>query len=73
MMDRIEAIYENGVFRPLTEVGIGEGERVELTVLPRKIKDPAFDLTEIAVETGLSDLATNIDYYLYGLPKHSDG
>lgn len=72
MSERVEAIYENGVFRPLTQVGVGEGERVEIAVITIRKKDPAFNLTEIAAETGISNLAANIDHYLYGLPKQSD-
>lgn len=72
MSKRVEAIYENGVFRPLTHVGLVNGERVEIAVTTVGRIDPAFNLTEIAEETGLSDLATNIDHYLYGLPKQGD-
>ena len=70
----VEAIYENGVFRPIQRVDLSEGERVHLTVIPfsDRTKDPAYALAEIAEETGIPDLATNIDYYLYGLPKQSD-
>lgn len=35
--------------------------------------DPVFAMHELAVETGISDLATNIDHYLYGHPKVDDG
>lgn len=30
---------------------------------------PLFQMGELAVETGISDLATNADHYLYGHPK----
>jgi len=33
-MTTIEAIYENGVFRPLGEVGLPENQRVKLDVQP---------------------------------------
>ncbi len=32
----------------------------------------SFKLASKAVETGISDLATNADHYLYGHPKVSD-
>jgi len=32
-------------------------------------KDPLFDLKDIAVETGIKDLAEHHDHYLYGVPK----
>ncbi|MBA2495452.1 MAG: antitoxin family protein [Acidobacteria bacterium] len=70
-MNTIEAIYEKGVFRPIEKIELTEGERVkitvEVTVKPKK--DVAEDFSDIAQETGISDLALNIDHYLYGLPK----
>jgi hypothetical protein len=41
--------------------------------LPSKAaSDPLFRITGLAAETGISDLATNIDHYLYGHPKGGD-
>jgi hypothetical protein len=34
--------------------------------------DPLYQLDELAVSTGVQDLAQNIDHYLYGHPKVSD-
>ncbi len=34
--------------------------------------DPLLQMSELAVETGIPDLATNIDHYLYGHPKVTD-
>ncbi len=34
--------------------------------------DPLLKMVELAVETGIPDLATNADHYLYGHPKASD-
>jgi hypothetical protein len=34
--------------------------------------DPLYQLTQLAVPTGVPDLAKNIDHYLYGHPKVSD-
>lgn len=31
--------------------------------------DALFDMPDLAVETGIRDLASNIDHYLYGHPK----
>jgi hypothetical protein len=31
------------------------------------------DVSKYVVDTGIPDLATNLDYYLYGHPKVSDG
>ena len=35
----------------------------------KKGKDPLFDLRNIAVETGIKDLAEHHDHYLYGVFK----
>jgi hypothetical protein len=35
--------------------------------------DPIFRMGERAIETGIPDLAVNIDHYLYGHPKVTDG
>jgi len=35
----------------------------------KKGKDPLFDLKDIAVETGIKDLAEHHDHYLYGVTK----
>ncbi len=72
MSEPVEAVYEHGVFRPLSRVDLPEGERVRLTVISTDKSDPAADLAEIAEETGITDLAANIDHYLYGLPKQSN-
>ena len=34
--------------------------------------DPVYRLYELAVPTGIPDLAQNLDHYLYGHPKASD-
>jgi hypothetical protein len=35
--------------------------------------DPVYRLGDRAVRTGIPDLSINIDHYLYGHPKVSDG
>ncbi|MCY7346209.1 MAG: antitoxin family protein [Pyrinomonadaceae bacterium] len=71
-MNTVEAIYENGVFRPVQKVDFQEGEKVEIIIKLPKEKDSAESFADIAIDTGISDLATNVDYYLYGLPKQTD-
>ena len=46
----------------------GMKERRE-KVKVKKGKDPLFGLKDIAVETGIKDLAEHHDHYLYGVPK----
>jgi len=35
--------------------------------------DPIWRMTELATDTGIPDLAVNLDHYLYGHPKVTDG
>jgi predicted DNA-binding antitoxin AbrB/MazE fold protein len=70
-MNTVEAIYEKGVFRPIGKIDLNEGDKVEITVKPFSAKDSAESFADIAQETGISDLALNIDHYLYGLPKQN--
>lgn len=35
--------------------------------------DPIFRMAELAGDAGIPDLSVNIDHYLYGHPKVSDG
>ena len=71
-MNTVEAIYENGVFRPVGKVDLKDGERVEISINKDSHRDPAETLHELAVDTGITDLAENLDYYLYGLPKQTE-
>lgn len=48
------------------KTGIKESKK---RVKVKKGKDPLFDLRNIAVETGIKDLAGYHDYYLYGVSK----
>jgi hypothetical protein len=38
-------------------------------VKTKKGRDPLLDLKNMAVETGIKDLAEHHDHYLYGVPK----
>jgi hypothetical protein len=73
---------KDGVIVLAGGVNLPEGTTVEVTPLapPRKNPpvrddelDPIFRIAELAVDTGIPDLATNIDHYLYGHPKVTDG
>lgn len=44
-MHSVEAVYENGAFRPLQDVGLAENQRVLLSVLPLPAVDPRAWLT----------------------------
>jgi hypothetical protein len=53
-----------------------EGTLVEVqplkTVVYESLEDPIYNIGELAVSTGISDLSQNIDHYLYGHPKKED-
>ena len=71
-MNTVTAIYEKGVFRPIQKVDFEEGEKVEIIIKLPEEKDSAESFADIAVDTGISDLAMNVDHYLYGLPKQTE-
>lgn len=71
-METVEAIYENGVFRPIEKVDLNEGVKVEITIKKSAGKDSAETIPDLAVDLNVSDLASNVDHYLYGLPKQSE-
>ena len=79
-MNIIEAVYEKGVFRPMQKVDLEDGEKVEITIKSEAERDLAYeipyidsaaDFSDITIDGGPPDLATNIDHYLYGLPKQT--
>jgi hypothetical protein len=63
------------VLEPGVELPEGAAVRIELepkgTATGRQVSDPLLEMTKLAVETNIRDLATNIDRYLYGHPKES--
>ncbi|NUO82032.1 antitoxin family protein [candidate division KSB1 bacterium] len=68
----IQAVYKNGVFAPVrrSKLKLHEGQKVELVIAKSDAEqDSAFALAELAVETGIPDLAREHDHYLYGTPK----
>lgn len=69
MPKTIEAIYEDGVFKPLKKIRLREHEKVELSVVTG---DEADDATRKALsiigigKSDLTDTAQRHDEYLYG-------
>lgn len=67
-------VFEPGIFLP-------EGSPVRVEVLShddakatvRPENDPLWRMAELAGDTGIPDLSVNIDHYLYGHPKVTDG
>ena len=76
-----QGTVQNGVvvFADGVQPPEGAPVRVELIrseTLPEQLtpeEDALFRMAELAVETGIPDLAVNINHYLYGHPKVSDG
>ena len=75
----LHAVFDGAVLKPMMPVDLKVGKRYVLTVESKQEvidveKDPAFNLSSLAVKTNISDLSTEHDHYLYGLPKRvSDG
>ena len=47
MMTQVDAIYQNGVFKPLQDVGLPENQRVRLSVQPVEAGDVQAWLAEV--------------------------
>lgn len=68
----------NGVVVLEPEANLPEGAVVRVETVAAKLVtddaelDPIWRMGELAVDTGIPDLAVNIDHYLYGHPKVSD-
>ena len=66
----------NGMVVLEGNVRLPEGTAVKVepvdTDTPADADDRLYRLGELAVPTGIPDLALNIDHYLYGHPKVSD-
>ncbi len=56
-MNTIEAIYESGVFKPLTAPGLYEGQSVRLVIKVSE-RDSADEILELAAQVynGMSDM-----------------
>ena len=69
---------KGGIVVPEEGVELPEGARVRIELEPTPKPetlgelDPVFSMADLAVETGIPDLATNVDHYLYGHPKATD-
>lgn len=69
---------KNGVIVLEPGVKLADGTFVSVEPEPRPaVKDegldPAWRMDELAGDTGIPDLAVNLDHYLYGHPKVTDG
>ncbi len=77
MMKKVRAVYDGKVLCPEEPIELETNGHYVLNIEPVKNDKPsgdvesdsAFDLASLAVKTGISDLATEHDHYLYGTPK----
>ena len=63
------------VLEPPAKLPEGTSVRVEPEPAPTvrdEDLDPAWRIAELAKDTGIPDLAVNLDHYLYGHPKVTD-
>lgn len=78
-----QGTVQNGVVVFPNGVKLPEGVSVDVSIAlpPQKSKtankddaelDSIFRMGELAIDTGIPDLAVNIDHYLYGHPKVKD-
>jgi hypothetical protein len=74
MTKTMKVVFDGSVFRPSGPVHHEAGKKYTIPLKslpddPDVEQDPAFDISSLAVTTDIPDLATEHDYYLYGLPK----
>jgi hypothetical protein len=77
MTKTVHAIFDGKVFFPEEDVDLKINKRYRLRIEPLTkeetnesvVTDSAFDIASLAVKTGITDLATNHDHYLYGISK----
>jgi predicted DNA-binding antitoxin AbrB/MazE fold protein len=83
MTANLKAIYEQGVLRLKEPLSLPDGTQVYVTVIapeedngePSRIMDGrSWDtltqlLADCEIDTGVPDLASQHDHYLYGIPK----
>jgi hypothetical protein len=76
-----QGTVQNGMIVFPVGVQLPEGASVNVevlttSVLPTELSsadDALLRMGELAIETGIPDLALNIDHYLYGHPKVTNG
>ena len=76
-----QGTVHNGVIVLPAGVELPEGASVNIELLNRSSSqqplapedDALLRMSELAIDTGIPDLAVNIDHYHYGHPKVTDG
>lgn len=82
MTTNLKAIYENGVLRLKEPLSLPDGVEVDVQVTASdqgngdlKASEAKWDaltqlIADCAIDTGVEDLASQHDHYLYRTPKH---
>jgi hypothetical protein len=76
-----QGTIQNGVVVFRDGVHLPEGAPVRVELVNKQSSEPSLSpdddallhMSELAVDTGIPDLSVNIDHYLYGHPKVTDG
>ncbi|MHB1424325.1 MAG: antitoxin family protein [Gemmataceae bacterium] len=74
----VEAVYEDGVLKPVQPLPLKEHEKVNVTVeqrppsLAERIAALARDLPPEAIDSWPTDGASQHDHYLYSAPKRPE-
>lgn len=72
MRETIEAVYEDGVIKPLKKLKLKDHEKLTVTVMKKSIKPktskPAMAIVGI-FDSGVKDLSREHDKHLYGWKK----
>ncbi len=73
MSQTVNAIFENGVLRPLDRLNLDERQQVRVTVdsvdpepVDETGEQPIDPLADVRVSTGIADLAENFDDFRFG-------
>ena len=73
MIEQFDAVFENGMLRPLQEVSLAENQHVRVRILAEPVSNGLEEnesntdpLEGLRVATGFSDLAERFDDYRFG-------
>lgn len=74
----VEAVYQDGVLKPVQPLPLKEHEKVSITIEPRqpslaeRIAALAHALPPEVIDSWPTDGASQHDHYLYGTPKRPE-
>ena len=77
MATTMDVVFDGSVLRPIDGIKLIPGKKYTITIDSDKHfqknpeLDPAFNVSSLAVDTGIPDLASEHDHYLYGTDKRA--